>query len=601
MWQYVTCVATSGFPRSRVRPSVPARSAVALFGIKVDSMDERGRHEVKKSRGQSIIGSVRPKGSWMEHIEFAVRTSKRTDIKKRLAGQFYTPIPICEQLVDSLLARYVQTPRVLADPFCGDGRLVEAWLRAASARSPHALSHLETILLWDYDENAVTSAKANIISVLRDLGLSHCSIQTDVCDTFARAQNHPNTIDLILTNPPWDLLKPDSRDAVPLGHYDQYITSIRSFAQRLADAYPAATSANGKGMAGYEVNLARAGLLVCTNLLRDNGKIGIVLPAAIFCDQASSPFRRELFNTTAISELNYFPAETRAFVGVDQPFVTLCASKGDRSTRLQLCRRNNDLSSDEVRELELSPDNGEPLPLSLGGVQSEIVCSLATRHPSLRMLEMDMRFGLWLGRELDETRIGEVFSAKGTPFLKGRQLGRFEVFEHDAPRINPALRTIPATVNERRLAWRDVSRQNQKRRVQAALVPDGWVTGNSLGVAYFRYGIENHVLALLGVLNSLVFELQVRSRLLTAHVSLGAMRDCAVPFSVFEDSSVGSEIICRVRDCIKQPSNLKLAARLEVAVARAYGIERAQFAAILEGFPKIDANERAMLLHEGWS
>jgi len=70
---------------------------------------------------------------------------------------------------------------------------------------------------------------------------------------------------------------------------------------------------------------------------------------------------------------------------------------------------------------------------------------------------------------------------------------------------------------------------------------------------------------------------------------------------VFEDSSVGSEIICRVRDCIKQPSNLKLAARLEVAVARAYGIERAQFAAILEGFPKIDANERAMLLHEGWS
>ncbi len=537
----------------------------------------------------------------MEHIEFAVRTSQRTDIKKRLTGQFYTPVPICEQLVDSIVARYQQAPRVVADPFCGDGRIIGAWLRAASARSPRALRRLETILLWDYDKEAVSSAKANINSTLADLGLSDFSIQTEVCDTFARAQNHLSTIDLILTNPPWDLLKPDSRDAVPLGHYERYVTSIRSFAQRLADVYPAATSANGKGMAGYEVNLARAGLLVCINLLRDDGKIGIVLPAAIFCDQASSPFRRELFNAAAISELSYFPAETRAFVGVDQPFVTLCASKGDRTKRLQLCRCNNDLSSDEVRELELGSDNGEPLPLSLGGVQSEIVCSLAARHPSLRMLEMDMRFGLWLGRELDETRIGEVFSATGTPFLKGRQLGRFEVFEHDAPRINPALRAIPTTVNERRLAWRDVSRQNQKRRVQAALVPDGWVTGNSLGVAYFRYGLHDHILALLGVLNSLVFELQIRSRLLTAHVSLGAMRDCAVPFSVFEDATLGSQIINRVRECIEQPSSLESAARLEVAVARAYGVEWSQFAAILEGFPKIDASEKAMLLHEGWS
>jgi Alw26I/Eco31I/Esp3I family type II restriction m6 adenine DNA methyltransferase len=308
-----------------------------------------------------------------------------------------------------------------------------------------------------------------------------------------------------------------------------------------------------------------------------------------------------LFNAAGISELNYFPAETRAFIGVDQPFVTLCAAKGERSKRLQLCRRKNDLSSDEIRELELSFDTGEPLPLSLGGTQSESVCSLAKQNPSLRMLEMDMRFGLWLGRELDETRIGEVFSTTGTPFLKGRQLGRFEVFEHEVPRIDPTLRSIPATVNERRLAWRDVSRQNQKRRVQAALVPDGWVTGNSLGVAYFRYGSEDRVLALLGVLNSLVFELQVRSRLLTAHVSLGAMRDCAVPFSVFEDDSVGSEIVHRVRDCIEKPSNLAAAARLEVAVARAYDIERSQFAAILEGFPKLDANERATLLQGGWS
>lgn len=537
----------------------------------------------------------------MEHIEFAVRASERTDIRKRLAGQFYTPVAICKQLVGSILTRYPQPPRIVADPFCGDGRLVETWLRDCSEKNPRALSKLETILLWDYDEDAVSSGKANITRLVHDLRLPTLSIQAEVCDTFARAQNHSGSVDLLLTNPPWDLLKPDSRDAVPVGYYEGYTASIRTFAQRLSEFYPAAASANGKGMAGYEVNLARAGLLVCLHLLRDDGALGIVLPASIFCDQASSPFRRELFNAAATSELSYFPAETRAFIGVDQPFVTLCAAKGKPSDRLQLCRRKNDLSSDEVRELDLGFDTGEPLPLSLGGAQSEIVCSLAKQHPTLRMLEMDMRFGLWLGRELDETRIGEAFSTTGTPFLKGRQLGRFEVFEHEVPRIDASRRSIPATVNERRLAWRDVSRQNQKRRVQAALVPDGWVTGNSLGVAYFRYGSEDRILALLGVLNSLVFELQVRSRLLTAHVSLGAMRDCAVPFSVFEDDGVGSQLIRLVRDCIEEPSNLATAARLEVAVALAYGIEQSQFAAILEGFPKLDAHERKTLLQGGWS
>jgi Alw26I/Eco31I/Esp3I family type II restriction m6 adenine DNA methyltransferase len=436
---------------------------------------------------------------------------------------------------------------------------------------------------------------------LDDLGLSHCSLQARIDDTLTRAQKNTETVDLVLTNPPWDLLKPDSRDAVPVGHYEKYISSIRSYSKRLTEAYPSAVSANGKGMAGYEVNLARAGLLACLSLMREGGVFGIVLPATIFCDQASSPCRRELFTSTRVTELSYFPAETRAFVGVDQPFVTLVGSKGSQTTRLSLNRHNNDLSTAESRELDVDATKGEPLPLSLGGIQSEITERLTLQHPTLRMLEIDMRFGLWLGRELDETRIAEAFAATGIPFLKGRQVGRFEVFQHKSPRINPSLRSIPPTIKERRLAWRDVSRQNQKRRVQAALVPDGWVTGNSLGVGFFRYGSKDHIVALLAVLNSLVFELHVRSRLLTAHVSLGAMRDCPVPFKVFEDESVSAPIVSLVMECTQQPNNIHLAARLEAAVARAYGVDRSTFAAILEAFPKIDAAERAILMKEGWS
>jgi hypothetical protein len=117
--------------------------------------------------------------------------------------------------------------------------------------------------------------------------------------------------------------------------------------------------------------------------------------------------------------------------------------------------------------------------------------------------------------------------------------------------------------------------------MHVALVPEGHVTGNSLGVACFRGGSRARIEGLVAVMNSFVFELQVRAALATAHVSLGTVRRCAVP---------------TLREELVGPSP-----EVEVRVARAYGLRRDAFATILDAFPGLTAEERAAhLAKELW-
>ena len=143
------------------------------------------------------------------------------------------------------------------------------------------------------------------------------------------------------------------------------------------------------------------------------------------------------------------------------------------------------------------------------------------------------------------------------------------------------------------LAWRDVSRPSQKRRMQAALIREGTVTGNSLGVALFRAGSHDLLPVLLAVLNSIVVEIQVRAQLATAHVSQGILRRCAVPWVAFEDMNYIKQLSSLVNARLSDPM---LESALEISVARSYGIKRDEFAELLGSFSKISEAEKSTLL-----
>lgn len=134
--------------------------------------------------------------------------------------------------------------------------------------------------------------------------------------------------------------------------------------------------------------------------------------------------------------------------------------------------------------------------------------------------------------------------------------------------------------------------------MHVALVPDGNITGNSLGVGYFREGPAERALILMAVMNSMVFELQVRTHLATVHVSQGILRKCGVPLALFENARLCARLLDLVGRRLKVDSDLP---ELEIEVAKAYGLGREEFATVLDAFPKLTVPERnAHLIKELW-
>lgn len=197
-----------------------------------------------------------------------------------------------------------------------------------------------------------------------------------------------------------------------------------------------------------------------------------------------------------------------------------------------------------------------------------------------------------MGRELDETGYKNFVSESGIiPFMKGRHVERFRHTE-SGQFIVPGSRTIPESHRHVRVAWRDVSRRSQARRVIASLIPSGIVTGNSLQVAYYTDGDVQKTKTLLGVISSMVFEFQLRNKLGTGHVSLGTVRTVRVP----DLNDRG--LIRRTEAIVDRILNGEAAAEvdLDVLLAKVYGLSAMRYKGIADTFTGVSSDYKAAVL-----
>ncbi|MFN0080298.1 MAG: DNA (cytosine-5-)-methyltransferase [Prosthecobacter sp.] len=481
--------------------------------------------------------------------------------------------------------------RRVIDPFAGDGRLLKAFAeRIAQESALRSVSwHFE---VWDNDQDGIEKAGQNIRQTLASLGLKS-TVEVSCRDSFVEGLASRGNFNLVLTNPPWEALKPDRRELSGASGDERrkFESSLKAYDRRLAELLP--HSQPETKLYGWGTNLSRCGLELALELLAPGGVCGIVLPASILADQVSVGLRRWMLAHHELLNVDHYPAEAKPFDQVDQPCITAVFRSQVRDTdsgvRFHVTRHDRDRQIVASEDVTLSTADLQKLayriPVELGGEELRLLLKLSD-FPTMNSFTTAHGGDLWLGRELDETNYASFTCAEGMlPFIKGRNIERYGQTQDHTDYLAPHVTDIPASSKHARVAWRDVSRRSQVRRMVATLLPAKVVTGNSLHVGYFQDGSTDRLKTLLGVLNSLVFEFQLRSRLGTGHVSLSAVR--GVHVADLEDWALVRLLAPHVDRALQGDSQAEW--MIEHELASAMGLSREERLAILDGFPGLDA------------
>jgi len=375
-------------------------------------------------------------------------------------------------------------------------RLVDAYRNLASpdydlqalrdsidAHKREAYATLDTLLLDDFQElgiryeQAQLTGKANrralTLDDIQDLHPFHWGYE------FDRVMGEQDGFDVILTNPPWEIFKPNAKeffaefsDVVAkkkmdikrfekeqtrlledpeiaaawldylseYPHVSAYFRSAPQFQNQIAVV-------NGK-KASSDVNLYKLFVEQCYNLLRAGGLCGIIVPSGIYTDLGTKQLREMLFSGSEIAALYGLSNERYIFANVHHSFKVslLVFQRGSETERFEAAFRINPREAvapdqlatflaDENEHVwlsvplvrRLSPDS-----LSVMEFKSELDVQIAEKMLRFPLLgeHLEGTWNLKLTREFDMTNDSHLFRTEPgpgrLPLYEGKMIHQFD-------------------------------------------------------------------------------------------------------------------------------------------------------------------------------
>jgi len=446
---------------------------------------------------------------------------------------------------------------------------------------------------WDDKKNkAGKSVKRPLqLADFDDLHLFHWGYE------FDEILNLKGGFDAIITNPPWEIFKPQAKEF--FNDYSKIVTknkmTIKAFEKekakllqdseileawlayqsrfphlskyfRLSSQYPHQIAVvNGK-KTGSDINLYKLFLEQCFNLLRTDGQCGIVIPSGIYTDLGATGLRNLLFNETQMTGLFCFENRKKIFEGVDSrfKFVVLSFEKGAKTTEFPAAFMRHDVNElakfpqrDALRVktdliYRLSPDSR-----SVMEFKSEMDVSIAEKMLQFPLLGEKIE-GVWnlaLTREFDMTNDSHLFHtepAEGRlPLYEGKMIHQFEHQFGEARYWVDEKEGRKAVLGKKgqengqmlayqsyRLGFRDVARNTDERTMIATVLPPKRFCPHTMSLEAVSQSslTQKERIFLVALFNSYLVDYLIRQRI-TAHLSFFFVYNIPIPRLTEKDST----------------------------------------------------------------
>jgi len=395
---------------------------------------------------------------------------------------------------------------------------------------------------------------------------------------FDEILNERGGFDAIITNPPWEIFKPNAKEFFE--EHSELVTkkkmTIHDFQKEQAkllkdpeiraawleylSSYPHISAfyrsapqyrnqisiVNGK-KAGSDINLFKLFTEQCFNLLREGGQCGIVIPSGIYTDLGAKQLRTMLFEQAQVTGLFCFENRKMIFENVDCrfKFVVLTFAKGGKTRSFPAAFMRHD-----VAELDRFPDQ-DSIGISVDLVKRLSPDSLSVmefkNETDVRIAEKMLRFPLLgqstdefsavqFAREFDMTSAGAAAIVSPNPkngyvpLHEGKMIWQFD-HQYSTPNFwvhEGKIRQYLCGRDEDnhlcadhyRLAFRRQSASTNERTLVCAMIPPAFHADNMASVLVVdasgnRLVDDPSQVFLCAVLNSLLVDYTIRQRVTT--------------------------------------------------------------------------------------
>jgi len=474
--------------------------------------------------------------------------------------------------------------------------------------------------------------------------------------------------DVIIANPPWETFKPQAKEffqdyseivtakkmriedfdkeqerllqdpdiAAAWMKYQSRFPYVSAYYRSAAQFINQISVVNGK-KAGTDINLYKVFTEQVYNLLRDDGRCGIVIPSGIYTDLGAKQLREMLFGHTTISGLFGFENRKTIFEGVDSRFkfvVLTFAKTGQTHTFPAAFMRHDVAELDDFPSVSSLPISVEmirrmsPDSLSVMEFKSDIDVQISEKMLKFPLLGETVpdKWSVKLTREFDMTNDSHLFRTTPAPgrlpLYEGKMIHQFtHQWDNVAPRYwvdekeghKAVLGARGTDKGQRldyqtyRLGFRDIARNTDTRTLIASIVPKEIFAGNTLIVS--KQPTEYTTLVVLvALLNTFTVDWMTRQKV-TTHVNMFYFYQLPVPRLTigdpyftplveraarlicttpeFDDLAKEVGIVSHKNGATDPVERARLRAEIDGMVAHLYGLTEAEFTHILGTFPLV--------------